>query len=388
MWFFNCPEIVHGEDALGYLEELPGQRAFIVTDPILHQMGFTARIQRHLEKAKIESVVFAEVEPEPSLQTVQRGAQTLTEFQPDWIIGLGGGSAMDAAKAMWALYERPDVEPETISPTFRLGLSKAKLIAIPTTSGTGSEATWMVVLSDLAQKRKLGLGNRELTPTIAIVDPALTEKLPAKITADTGIDVLTHAIEGYTNNWRNDFCDGLCLKAIQLVFEYLPRAVADGANDPEAREHMANAATIAGLGFGNSYAGLAHALGHSFGAYFKVPHGRTVGLFLPYTVEFTLNQGMSRYGDIARFLGLTTTDDETEAGQLLVEKIRELERTIGQPLSVQEMGITEADFQAALPVIVPNAEIDNGILAAPRMPETEEVQQLYEYAYTGKSVDF
>jgi alcohol dehydrogenase class IV len=129
-------------------------------------------------------------------------------------------------------------------------------------------------------------------------------------------------------------------------------------------------------------------LGHSFGAYFKVPHGRTVGLFLPYTVEFTLHQGMSRYGDIARFLGLTTTNDETEAGQLLVEKIRELERTIGQPLSVQEMGITEADFQAALPVIVPNAEIDNGILAAPRMPETEEVQQLYEYAYTGKSVDF
>ena len=388
MWFFNCPEIVHGEDALGYLEDLPGHKAFIVTDPLLHQMGFTARIQQHLQKAKIDSTVFAEVEAEPSVQTVQRGAQLMGDFQPDWVIGLGGGSAMDAAKAMWALYELPELEPETISPTIRLGLHKAKMIAIPTTSGTGSEATWIVVLTDLVQKRKLGLGNRELTPTIAIVDPALTQNLPPKITADTGIDVLTHAIEGYTNNWRNDFCDGLCLKAVQLVFDYLPRAVANGAEDMEAREHMANAATIAGLGFGNSYAGLAHALGHSFGGYFKIPHGRTVGLFLPYTMEFTLNQGSSRYGDIARFMGMTASDDETVGGKLLVEKIRTLEELIGQPTTISQMGITEADFQAALPTIVPNAEIDNGILAAPRMPETEELQQLFEYAYTGRLVDF
>jgi len=388
MWFFNSPEIVYGEDALGYLEELPGQKALIVTDPVLHKLGFTGRIQHHLQKAGIASTVFAEVEPEPSLQTVQQGAEVLRNLQPDWIIGLGGGSALDAAKAMWALYERPDIEAETISPTFRLGLHKAKLIAIPTTSGTGSEATWMVVLTDLAQKRKLGLGNRELMPTIAIVDPILTQNLPAKITADTGIDVLTHAIEGYTNNFRNDFCDGLCLKAVQLVLDYLPRAVANGADDPEARERMANAATIAGLGFGNSYAGLAHAMGHSFGAYFKVPHGRTVGLFLPYTMEFTARGGLSRYGDIARFIGLTDSRDETIATAVLVEEIRHLEHRVEQPTTVGELDIGEEDFMAALAKIVPNAEIDNGILAAPRMPETEELQQLFEYAYWGRKVDF
>ena len=388
MWFFNSPEIVYGEDALGYLEELPGQKALIVTDPVLHKLGFTDRIQHHLQKAGITSTVFAQVEPEPSLQTVQQGAEVLRNLQPDWIIGLGGGSALDAAKAMWALYERPDIEAETISPTFRLGLHKAKLIAIPTTSGTGSEATWMVVLTDLAQKRKLGLGNRELMPTIAIVDPILTQNLPAKITADTGIDVLTHAIEGYTNNFRNDFCDGLCLKAVQLVFDYLPRAVANGADDIEARERMANAATIAGLGFGNSYAGLAHAMGHSFGAYYKVPHGRTVGLFLPYTMEFTARGGLSRYGDIARFIGLTDSRDEALATAVLVEEIRQLERRVEQPTTVGELGIAEGDFMAALATIVPNAEIDNGILAAPRMPETEELQQLFEYAYWGTKVDF
>ncbi|MCX6050582.1 MAG: iron-containing alcohol dehydrogenase [Chloroflexi bacterium] len=388
MWFFNCPEIVHGEDALGYLEELPGHKAFIVTDPVLHQMGFTARIQKHLQKAKIESLIFAEVETEPSLQTVDRGAEAMRAYQPDWIIGLGGGSALDAAKSMWALYERPDLEAEMISPIYRLNLSKTKMIAIPTTSGTGSEATWMVVLTDLAQHRKLGLGNRELTPTIAIVDPILTQNLPPQITADTGIDVLTHAIEGYTNNWHNDFCDGLCLKAIQLVFDYLPRAVAQGATDSEARERMANAATIAGLGFGNSYAGLAHAMGHSFGAYFKVPHGRTVGLFLPYTMEFILNQGGTRYGEIAHFMGFGRDADAISAEQHLIKRIRELQQVIGQPTSIQAMGISAEDFQRALVTIVPNAEIDNSILAAPRMPETEEMQQLFEYAYTGKSVDF
>ncbi len=388
MWFFNCPEIVHGEDALDYLNELPGRKALIVTDPVLHQMGFSARIQKHLQKANIESMIFAEVEPEPSLQTVDRGAQAMRAFQPDWIIGLGGGSALDAAKAMWALYERPDLEAEMISPTYRLNLSKTKMIAIPTTSGTGSEATWMVVLTDLAQKRKLGLGNRELTPTIAIIDPILTQNLPPQITADTGIDVLTHAIEGYTNNWHNDFCDGLCLKAVQLVFAYLPRAVSNGAKDLEARERMANAATIAGLGFGNSYAGLAHAMGHSFGAYFKIPHGRAVGLFLPYTMEFTLNQASRRYGELARFAGLTTELNEMSAGQQLIEAIRQLQAQVGQPTSIQAMGIAVADFQAALTMIVPNAEIDNSILAAPRMPETEELQQIFEFAYGGKSVDF
>jgi alcohol dehydrogenase class IV len=388
MWFFNSPEIVYGEDALSYLGDLPGGRAFIVTDATLYRLGFTAQIEAHLERAAITSTVFAEVEPEPSLQTVQRGASLLRDDAPDWIIALGGGSVLDAAKAMWALYERPDLEPESLSPTYRLNLHKAKLIAIPTTSGTGSEATWMVVLTDLAQGRKLGLGNRELMPTIAIVDPALTQHLPAQLTADTGIDVLTHAIEAYTNNWHNDFCDGLALQATQLVFRYLPRAVTNGAADCEARERMANAATIAGLAFGNSFAGLAHALGHSLGAYFKVPHGRTVGLFLPYTMEFILNGETSRYGDLARFLSLTTSQDETTASRLLIQEIRALERTVGQPTTLAELGISVTTLAEALPQLVTNAETDNSLLATPRMPETVDLQRLFEYAHRGQTVDF
>ncbi|HEY53506.1 MAG TPA: iron-containing alcohol dehydrogenase, partial [Caldilineae bacterium] len=197
MWFFDCPEIVYGEDALSQLEELNGERAFIVTDPVLHELGFTARIAALLTTAGLEVTHFSEVEPEPSLQTVQRGAEQMRGFKPDWIVGLGGGSAMDAAKAMWVLYERPDLQPDEISPMMELNIGKlAKLIAIPTTAGTGSEATWATVLTDKSDGRKLALGSRETVPTIAIVDPALTLDLPARVTADTGLDALTHAIEG------------------------------------------------------------------------------------------------------------------------------------------------------------------------------------------------
>ena len=388
MWFFISPEIVYGEDALSFLDELQGNRAIIVTDPTLHRMGFTDRIEQRLHVAGIETVVFAEVEPEPSLQTVRRGVELMRQVQPDWIVGLGGGSAMDAAKAMRALYERPDLAPEEISPVFPLNLKKTKMVAIPTTAGTGSEVTWMVVLTDIEGKRKLGLGNRELTPNVAIVDPELTRWLPRQITADTGIDALTHAVEGFTVNWRSEFTDGLCLTAIRLVFDYLPRAVALGGADEEARLRMANAATIAGLGFGNSYPALAHAMGHSLGAYFKIPHGRAVGLFLPYTMEFTLNGGGSRYGEIARFLGFTASQEEVEAGRVLIAKIRELQRTVEQPATLAELGIAPADFQGALETIVHHAEIDAGILSSPRMPDTSEMEQLFVCAYSGKPVDF
>jgi alcohol dehydrogenase class IV len=387
MWFFNSPEIIYGEEALSYLDELPGQRAYIVTDPVLDQLGFTARIQQHLVRAGLVSAVFAEVEPEPSLATVRRGALRLADYEPDWIIGLGGGSVLDAAKAMWALYERPDLSPELISPTFRLGVQKARMIAIPTTSGAGSEATWMMVLTDQEARRKLGLGNRELMPTLAIVDPSLSSDMPALLTADTGIDVLAHAIEGYTNHWHNDFCDGLCLKAAQLVFAHLPRAVALGAADTEAREAMTRAATLAGLGIGNSYAGLAHALGHSFGAYFKLPHGRAVGLFLPYTIEFTANRGAGRYADLVRFLGLGGAD-EVQAGAVLAAAVRQLQRAVGLATSGAELGITDQQLQEALPTLVFHAENDNAMLAAPRLPEGDEMRQLFAYVQVGKSIDF
>lgn len=387
MWYFSSPFVVFGEDALNHLYNLKGERAFIVTDATLVKLGIVERIETMLWKAGFATCVFPEVEPEPSLQTVRRGAQLAAEFGPDWIVGLGGGSPMDASKAIWALYERPDLEPTDINPMEDLGLTRAKLIAIPTTSGTGSETTWALVLTDTEERRKFSTGSRELVPTIAIVDPTMTQGLPPRITADTGLDVLTHAIEGYNASWFNDFTDGLCLKAVQLVFDYLERAVQDG-NDLEARGRMGNAASIAGLGFGNSNLGLAHAMGHSFGALFKQPHGRCVALFLPYITEFTVNAGLGRYLDIARFAGLTDGHDPEEAGRLLVARIRALEEAVGQPTSIAALGIGRADFEAALPKLIEHAEQDTQFFTAPRIPESEELAQMFEYIYEGRAVDF
>ena len=387
MWFFNSPEVVYGADALDYLDQIAGHRAFIVTDPTLHTLGFTERVAGRLRRAGWEIAVFPEVEPEPSLETVRRGAELMRVCEPDWIVGLGGGSALDAAKAMWVLYEHPEIDPAAINPLDRLGLgAKARLLTIPTTAGTGAEVTWALVLTDTAEGRKLALGSRETLATVAIVDPALTATLPPRLTADTGMDVLTHAIEGYTNNLHNDFCDGLCLKASQMVFDYLPRAVADGG-DAEAREKMANAAAIAGLGFGNAMAALAHALGHSLGAVFHQPHGRAVGLYLPYTIEFVANGGDSRYADLAHFLRLPHTDEATAAAALAAA-VRGLARQIGQPASVAELGISVADHEAALEKLCDFAEMDTQVVMAPRVPDRDELAQLYRDAYRGQPVDF
>ena len=386
MWFFNSPEVVYGEDALSYLDEIKGVRAFIVTDENMVRLGFVDRVIGHFEKAGIETQVFAEVEPDPSLETVKRGAQVALAYEPDWIVGLGGGSAMDAAKAVWVLYERPDLEPDAISPAEMPGLrKKARLIAIPTTSGTGAEATWAIVLTDTEGRRKLGLGSRENVADIAIVDPIFVAELPPQITADTGMDALTHAIEGYTCTWRNDFSDGLCLKAIELVFDYLPRAYEEG--DLEAREKMHNAACIAGLGFGNALAALAHSMGHSLGGVFHVPHGRAVGLFLPYTIEFVVRGGGTRYAEIARFLGLAAESEEDGAASL-ASAIRGLLERLGQPTAIQELGISPDEFEAELEKLVENAENDSCTVTSPRFPSTEEFERLYRYAYQGRVVDF
>ncbi len=387
MWFFSSPQIVFGEDALSYLEEIPGQRALIVTDPVLDGLGFSRRIGDLLRKAGLTVQVFAEVEPEPSLQTVHRGVAVLQSFAPDWIVGLGGGSALDAAKAMWALYERPDLEPEEISPVYALGLHKMKMIAIPTTSGTGSEATWATVLTDTAASRKLALGNRELMPTVAIVDPSLSAHLPARITADTGLDVITHAVEGYSATYHSDFTDPLCVKACELVFDYLPRAVANGAGDPDAREKMANAATIAGLGFGNSLVGLAHALGHSFGGIFKIPHGRAVNLFLPSVIEFSANANVGRYDSFVRYLGWGEMDLNAAATKL-VERIRQLQTSVGQPPTIADLGIASSALEEQMETLCIHAITDNSTVAAPRPAEMEELEKLLLYAYSGKRVDF
>jgi alcohol dehydrogenase class IV len=388
MWFFRSPEIVFGEFALEHLTSIQGKRALIITDPNIVRFGFVEIVKAKLAEAGIESAVFAEVEPEPSLQTVRRGAEEALAFEPDWIVGLGGGSCLDAAKAAWFLYERPDLDPAEISPFGNFGLrAKARLISIPTTSGTGSEATFATVLTDMQDGRKLGLQARELVSDLAIVDPSFVMELPPQLTADTGIDVLTHAVEGYTSTYCNDFSDGLCLKAIQLAFDYLPRAYENGAGDPEAREAMHNAAAIAGLGFGNSMAALAHAMGHALGAVFHTPHGRAVGLFLPYTIEFTANGGEGRYSDIARFLGLPAKDP-AEGVASLVAAIRELQQRIGQPHSGRELGISFESYAAGIPRMISNVEMDTSLVFSARMPDSEELEQLYRYAYEGKAIDF
>lgn len=387
MWFFNSPQVVFGKGALSYLAQLHGTRAYIITDTLMQQFGFVDLVKEQLVSANIETRVFAEVEPEPSLDTVRRGAELLRAFEPDWIIGLGGGSAMDAAKAMWALYERPDLSPDGISPLEYLGLGKkAHLITISTTSGTGSEVTWFTVLTDPVEKRKLGLGSREMLATIAIVDPLFAMKMPPRLTADTGLDALTHAIEGYTGNWHSDFADGMCLKAVGLIFKFLPMAYADGSN-AKAREKMHNAAALAGLGFGNSMAALAHAMGHSLGAAFHVPHGRAVSLFLPYTMEFAANAGCYRYADLAHFIGIEFRDPR-EGTSKLIQAVRDLETRLESNTDVASLGISRDDFTGAMGLLLTNAENDNQIVPSPRQPNRGELEKLFWYAYEGKPIDF
>jgi alcohol dehydrogenase class IV len=387
MWFFDSPHVVFGEDALSYLEQLTGRLAFIVTDGNLDKLGLLQLVKDRLQHAGIPTVVFAQIEPEPSLQTVKLCAAQMAHHQPDWIIGLGGGSCLDAAKTAWVVYENPDVEPAGINPFDQYRLrEKAHLIAIPTTSGTGSEATWYAVLTDLDEHRKVGIGSRSMLADYAIIDPVLVMSLPPALTADTGLDALTHAIESYCSTWHNDFSDGLCLQAAKLIFEYLPRAYHSGA-DAEAREHLHNAATMAGLGFTNSQATLAHAMGHALGAVFHVPHGRAVALFLPYTIEFTANAGGSRYFEIARVLGLSAADDRSGAASL-VAALRDLQRTVHQATSLAELGIERPVFDKALADLIAKAETDTQLVTSPRLPETSELRRLYEYAYDGRPVDF
>lgn len=390
MWYFRSPEVVFGEDALDHLTYLKGKRALIVTDEMMARLGFVDQVKAKLAEAGLECDVFDEVEPEPSLQTVQRGAALMLEKKPDWIVGLGGGSALDAAKAMWILYERPDLSPEGINPFDDLGLrQKARMVAVPTTSGTGSETTWAVVLTHTEEQRKISTGAPECTPDIAVVDPVFAARMPPRLTADTGLDALTHAVEGYTSSWHNDFTDGLCLKAIQIIFSYLPRAYADG-DDMEAREKMHNAGTLAGLGFINSLAAAAHALGHSLGAAFHIPHGRAVSLLLPYTIQFNVRGDQpTRYADIARFLSLPAAN-EREGAASLVSAIRDLGQEVGQPLSIHEAlpQVTSGQFTAQLGKLVDNAEMDATIIASVRDLTTDDTRRLFEYAYRGQDIDF
>ncbi len=387
MWYFVSPQIVFGEGALDALDEVKGTRVLLVTDMNIARVGLLDKVTAHLRKAGLAWRVFDAVEPDPSVETALAGARVALEYEPDWIIAVGGGSVMDTAKALWILYERPDLEPADLNPMVELNLRrKARLITIPTTSGTGSEVTWAIVLTDTAEQRKMSLGNRENIADLAIVDPVMVMGMPPRLTADTGLDALTHAVEGYTCTWHTDLTDGLCLDAIKKIFVYLPRAVADGS-DMEARERMHNAATAAGLGFGNSLASMAHATGHALGALFHIPHGRAVGLMLPYTVEYIAATAPARFAEVASLLGCGCEEAE-EAARRLAAEIRRLCDTVGVPTNIGALGIDRATFTARVSDLVERAFNDASLMTAARSPDYEEMQRLFEYAYDGKVIDF
>ena len=388
MWYFVVPEVVFGEDALSRLAEFKGKLAFVVTDKNIVSLGFIGRVKEQLSQAGIKSEVFDEVEPEPSLQTVKKGTALMRQHGPDWIVAVGGGSVMDAAKAMRVEYERPDLKAEEINPFISdLGLgAKCKLVCIPTTSGTGAEATFAIVLTDTDDQRKLSLINREIAPDVAIVDPALAAAMPPGITSSTGMDVLTHAVEAFSCTWKNDFTDGLCLRAIRLVFEYLPRAVKDG-QDMEAREKMHNAATIAGIGFTNSLTAMAHATGHAVGAVFHVPHGRAVGLLLPYTIEFIGDAREDIWAEISYALKLNIPTGK-KAGPILAEAIRELARSIKEPVSLKDLGIPSDSFDNSMEKLIDNTMADGSLIVSVRIPSSAEAERFLRYAYEGRSINF
>lgn len=394
MWYFVSPEIIFGEDSLDALEDISGKRVLLITDANLVQIGLADRVSSKLIKAGFELQIFDEVEPDPTISNVLKGTQLAASYKPDWIVGLGGGSPMDTAKAIWVLYERPDLQPAEINPLIKLGLrKKARLITIPTTSGTGAEVTWAIVLTNSDHQRKMGLGNRENVADIALVDPALASGMPPHLTADTGMDAFTHAVEGFICTWHTDITDGLCLNAARDILQYLPLAYeASQADNPDqehfrrAREKMHNAATSAGLGFGNAMASIAHAMGHTLGSIFHLPHGRAVGLLLPYTIEFTANTDPSRIKTLAGALGIQYP--EGKAGEVLANQIRDLSREIGLPGAIANTGIKEDDFTSQLEKLVDDAFNDTQMITAARTPSFQELEQLYMYAYHGQPVDF
>jgi alcohol dehydrogenase class IV len=380
MWWFVSPRIVFGEDALEILENEKVERVLLVTDKPLKELGYVEEVKKYLKATKVE--VFDEVEPDPSIETALKCSRVARELEAELIIALGGGSVMDVAKISRILME-VDVNPEEITPFTDLsefGFKKrARLVAIPTTSGTGAEVTWAMVLTDTKEKRKVLPANREAIPDVAILDYRFVENLPPKLVAGTGLDALTHAIEGLVCPWRHDFSDAMCEKAVELVFKYLEKSY---KGDKEARQRMHHAATIAGLGFGNSQAGAAHSMGHSFGAIFKVHHGISVGLFLPYILQYYLPDESTKniLDDLAR-------KNEMRDAEELIDNIIALMERIDAPTRASQI-VSERDYFDSLDALVEHAMGDACIVTSPRCPDNEEMRKLFEYAYHGKKVDF
>ena len=412
MQWFKVPEKIYFEaGSVSYLAKMPNiSRALIVTDPMMVKLGYVDKVVYQLNKNLNNVVIdiFSDVEPDPDLTTVRRGTEMMNAFNPDVIIALGGGSALDAAKGMWLFYEQPEADFIAMAQKFadirkrvykfpRLG-QKAQMVSIPTTSGTGSEVTSFAVISDKANNMKYPLADYELTPNVAIIDPDFVMSVPAVPTADTGLDVLTHAIEAYVSILASDYTDALALKAIQLVFEYLPRSYKNGAADPEAREKMHNASTIAGMAFTNAFLGINHSLAHKLGGQFHIVHGRANAILLPHVIEYNGDTNPSKFvifpkyekyiapqkfQEIARVLGLPASTPQ-EGVKSLADAVRKLMKELNMPLTIKELGIDEKLYLSKVEDLAYKAFEDQCTTANPRLPKVAELAELYKKAYYGK----
>ncbi len=385
MWFFTGPKIVFGPGSVEFLSSLKARKALLVCDRFLAKSGAHERVVAELRKSGAEVEVFGEIDPEPLVARVLEGVEIAGKVQPDLIVGLGGGSAMDVTKAIYALYERPDLTVYELTPLVEMELGKkSKLIQIPTTSGTGSETTWATILTEGEGGTKLELAHRQLIADWAVLDSNLPSTMPPKLTADTGADALCHAVESISSEWSNPFSDALSKEAVHLLFRDLPRAVADGKN-AEARESVHYAATMAGLSFGNAQVGVGHALGHALGSVLHVPHGRAVGVFLPYAVEFNFPAAREKFARLAPVLGESSVRDARE----LSARVRQLWKEIGMSTSIREIGgITPEAFEAAIPELVTRADQSTCVTANPRVPSSEDLQRLFRAAWEGKPIDW
>ena len=414
MQWFKVPDKIYFEaGSLGYLEKMPGiTRAFIVTDEGMLKLGYVDKVLYHLRNRReyVHSEIFADVESDPSFATIKKGVEKMNEFKPDVIIALGGGSPIDAAKGMWLFYEHPEADIEGMKLKFmdirkrtykfpKLG-EKSQMVAIPTTSGTGSEVTSFAVISDKEKNKKYPLADYELTPDVAIVDPELVMSLPKSVTADTGMDVLTHALEAYVSNMASDYTDGLAEKAAELVFKNLREAYNNGASNKLAREKMHNASTIAGMAFTNAFLGVCHSMAHKIGAEFHLPHGRINAILLPYVVKYNGVREPSKfvsfpkyeyyiadqkYADISRRMNFPAYTNE-EGVQSLIREVRKLADDVGIPRSFKDAGVDEAEWMAKVDELADRAFSDQCTTANPRVPLVEEIKQILIDSYYGKEI--
>ena len=378
---FSIPrDIVYGENALERLSTLRGTRAVLVTGgSSMKKFGFLDKAAALLAKAGIESTVIDGVEPNPSVQTVRRGAEAMLTFKPDWIVAIGGGSAIDAAKVMWCFYEHPGVKFEDIitpgsMPSLR---NKARFVAIPSTSGTASEITAFSVITDTEKHIKYPIVAADMVPDLAILDPALPATMPASVTANTGMDVLCHAIEAVASTAATSFTDPYAVEAIKLVLAYLPKAFSS-PKDMDARFHMHNASALAGMAFTNASLGLVHSLAHKIGGEFGVTHGLANAILLPYIIDFN-RKSSAKYGKVERDLGVADLADE----------VRKLNAKLGIPATFKdcaEVPFEEAKFMAVLDRMSANAHADPCTLTNPGAPTVADVRRIYEAAYYGRSM--